>query len=63
MNVESWMKTLAAQGEDGPLVDASVVYWKAELRRRVESRDRALSPMRQMEWAACAALAVAALML
>jgi len=64
MNVESWMKTLAAQGEDGPpLIEASVVFWKAELRRRVELRERALAPLRRMEWAACAALVVVAVAL
>lgn len=62
MNFESWMQTLAAQQDDpSPLPSASAIYWRAELRRRTEAGERALLPVRRMEWVACAVFVVTAI--
>ena len=46
---QSWMKRMAAVDEAGRPASANAIWWRAELRRRLDAEERATRPMRIAE--------------
>ena len=49
----SWMKQMERSGTDGTLPDANAIWWRAQLRQRLEMEERATRPLRIAEQLAC----------
>jgi hypothetical protein len=63
MSVDKFMQQLAAQDAASPVPQAPAIWWRAELRRRLEAEERATRPIRvagALAYAACAAAAALA---
>ena len=46
---QSWMKRMAAIDEAARPATANAIYWRAQLRRRVDAEERATRPIRIAE--------------
>lgn len=57
------LRALAGADDARPLPSADVIWWRAELRRRLAAEERAIRPMRIVERLACAACLLAAVVL
>jgi hypothetical protein len=49
---QAWMTRLAATDADGAIPSASLVLWRAQLRRRLDAEQRVTRPIRIAEGAA-----------
>jgi hypothetical protein len=49
---QSWMRRMAAVDEAGRPASANAIWWRAQLRRRLDAEERATRPIRIAECAA-----------
>ncbi|SPE36163.1 hypothetical protein SBA6_520001 [Candidatus Sulfopaludibacter sp. SbA6] len=59
----NWMKRMDAPRSGPSLPDADAIWWRAQLRRRVATEERATRPVRIAEQLACAVFLLAAVVL
>jgi hypothetical protein len=57
------MKQMEPSGTEGALPDANAIWWRAQLRQRLEMEERATRPLRIAEGLACAACLLTAVIL
>ena len=57
------LRSIGAAGSEHPLPAADVLWWRAELRRRLAAEERATRPVRIVERLACAACLLGAIVL
>ena len=62
IDLQAALRSIAPAG-DRPLPAADVIWFRAELRRRLAAEDRAVRPVRIVERLACAACLLAAVVL
>jgi hypothetical protein len=60
---QNCMRSMAAPDAGRPLPSADVIWFRAELQRRLAAEDRAMRPMRIVERLACAACLLGAVVL
>jgi hypothetical protein len=60
---QNHLRSMPGPDAERPLPTADVIWWRAELRRRLSAEERAIRPVRIVEQLACAACLLAAVVL